>query len=143
VTAVDSSSEALSLAVENAEATGLSSRVNFVESDWFGAIAAGETFDLIVSNPPYLSHGETAGTAPEVQGYEPAGALASDDGGFADIGRIAAGAAAFLAPGGLLAIETGNGHHARLASLLESSGFARSESIRDLTGRDRFVLAWR
>ncbi len=52
VTAVDSSSEALSLAVENAEATGLSSRVNFVESDWFGAIAAGETFDLIVSNPP-------------------------------------------------------------------------------------------
>jgi release factor glutamine methyltransferase len=143
VTAVDSSKEALSLAAENAEATGLAGRVKFVESDWFGALAAGVTFDLIISNPPYLSHEETAATAPEVQGHEPSGSLTSADGGFADIGRIAAGSAAFLALGGLLAIETGNGHHERLASLLASSGFARSESIRDLTGRDRFVLAWR
>lgn len=99
--------------------------------------------DLIVSNPPYLSEEETSATAPEVRGHEPAGALTSADGGFADLGRIAAGSAAFLAPGGLLAMETGTGHHARLAALLEAEGFSRSESLPDLAGRDRFVLAWR
>ena len=143
VTAVDSSREALSLAAENADATGLSGRVTFAESDWFACLAPGETFDLIVSNPPYLSEEETSATAPEVRGHEPAGALTSADGGFADLGRIAAGSAAFLAPGGLLAMETGTGHHARLAALLEAEGFSRSESLPDLAGRDRFVLAWR
>jgi release factor glutamine methyltransferase len=143
VTAVDSSREALSLAAENAEATGLAGRVTLLESDWFGAIPPGETFDLIVSNPPYLSRDETAATSPEVHDHEPDGALTSGDGGFTDIGRIAEGSAAFLAPGGLLAIETGTGHHARLLALLGTSGFTRSESHRDLTGRDRFVLAWR
>jgi release factor glutamine methyltransferase len=43
----------------------------------------------------------------------------------------------------MLALETGTGHHARLAAALERAGFARSESLPDLTGRDRFVLAWR
>src|SRR5271170_993201 len=66
VTAVDFSREALSLAAENAEATGLAGRVTLVESDWFGSIGAGETFDLIVSNPPYLSKDETTATPPEV-----------------------------------------------------------------------------
>jgi release factor glutamine methyltransferase len=143
VTAVDSSKEALSLAAENAEATGLASRVTFVESDWFGSVAPGETFDLIISNPPYLSHEETAATSPEVHGHEPKASLTSADGGYADIEQIAAGSAVFLAPGGLLAIETGTGHHARLAGQLGWSGFARSESVQDLTGRDRFVLAWK
>ena len=143
VMAVDSSPEALSLAAENAEATGLSGRVTFAESDWFACLPAGETFDLIVANPPYLSRDETSATAPEVQGHEPAGALTSADGGFADLGRIAAGSAGFLAAGGLLALETGTGHHARLATLLAGAGFARSESLPDMAGRDRFVLAWR
>jgi release factor glutamine methyltransferase len=143
VTAVDSSSDALSLASENAEAAGLAGRVTFLESNWFEAIAAGDTFDLIISNPPYLSDDEAAATAPEVRGHDPEGALTSGDGGFADIGRIAEASAAYLAPGGLLAIETGTGHHARLSALLGSSGFSRSESLRDLAGRDRFVLAWK
>jgi release factor glutamine methyltransferase len=143
VTAVDSSPEALSLAAENAASTGLSGRVTFLRSDWFAAIAPGEAFDLVVSNPPYLSREETDGAAPEVRDHEPAAALTSGDGGFADISAIAAAAAGFLAPGGMLAMETGTGHHPRLAALLGKSGFARSESLADLTGRSRFVLAWR
>jgi release factor glutamine methyltransferase len=143
VTAVDSSTDALSLAAENAASTGLSGRVIFVRSDWFAAIGRGEVFDLIVSNPPYLSREETEAAAPEVRTHEPASALTSGDGGFADIAAIAAQSAGFLAPGGMLAVETGTGHHPRLAALLEKSGFARSESLQDLTGRSRFVLAWR
>jgi release factor glutamine methyltransferase len=142
VTALDSSAQALSLAGENAASTGLAGRVTFARSDWFSEIPAGETFDLIVSNPPYLSDDEVTAAAPEVRAFEPVSALLSADGGFADLGRIAEGAAAFLAPGGMLALETGTGHHPRLAALLGKSGFARSESLADLAGRSRFVLAW-
>jgi release factor glutamine methyltransferase len=143
VTGVDSSPQALSLAEENAALTGLKGRVSFAQSDWFAGIAPGEAFDLVVSNPPYLSPEETAAAAPEVRVHEPSGALTSGDGGFADIAAIAGVSAAFIAPGGMLALETGTGHHPRLAALLEKSGFARSESLPDLAGRSRFVLAWR
>jgi release factor glutamine methyltransferase len=143
VTAVDSSPEALSLAEENASLTGQEGRVTFTRSDWFASLAPGEAFDLIVSNPPYLSREETDAAAPEVRDHEPPAALTSGDEGFADIAAIAGSAAAFLAPGGMLALETGTAHHPRLAVLLAKSGFARSESLADLAGRSRFVLAWR
>jgi release factor glutamine methyltransferase len=143
VTAVDASPEALSLAAENAASTGLSGRVTFLESDWFGSLPPGAAYDVVASNPPYLSASEASEAAPEVRDHEPARALASGDGGFSDIGRIVAGSRAVLAPGGMLALETGTGHHARLAAALAAAGYARIESLRDLTGRDRFFLAWR
>jgi release factor glutamine methyltransferase len=142
VTAVDVSPEALQLASENAEATGLAGRVTFAESDWFGGLAPGETYDLVISNPPYLTPGETADAAPEVRDHEPARALTAGDGGFADIGTIVAGAPGALAPGGMLALETGIGHRSRLEEALKRAGFSRIEPHADLTGRDRFVLAW-
>jgi release factor glutamine methyltransferase len=143
VTAVDASPEALALAAENALAAGLSGRLTLVRSDWFGGLPAGEPFDLIVSNPPYLSRDETAAAPPEVRDHEPALALTSADDGFADLGRIASDSPGFLAPGGMLALETGTGHHARLGEALRKAGYTRSESLPDLSGRDRFVLAWR
>ena len=142
VTAVDSSAEALALAAENAASTGLSERVRFALSDWLGGLARGEAFDLVVSNPPYLSQEETAAAAPEVREHEPAGSLTAADGGFSELERIARASPGALAPGGMLALETGTGHHARLASVLREAGFTRSESVADLAGRDRFVLAW-
>ena len=143
VTALDASAEALSLARENAASSGLAERVSFLQSDWFERVAPGATFDVVVSNPPYLSAAETEAAAPEVRDHEPAAALSSGDGGFSDLGRIVAGSAAVLAQGGMLALETGIGHHGRLASALATAGYARTESFRDLTGRDRFFLAWR
>jgi release factor glutamine methyltransferase len=142
VTAVDTSAEALALAAENAESTGLAGRVRFVESDWFEGLPAGGMFDLIASNPPYLSEAETAASAPEVRDHEPARALASGTGGFDDIGRIIAASAGALATGGMLALETGIGHHEAAAAAARAAGFPRTESLRDLTGRDRFFLAW-
>ena len=88
VTAADASLEALSLAAENAEAAGVAERVTFVESDWFERLPAGECYDLIISNPPYLSEEETAAAAPEVRDHDPARALTAADGGFADIEKI-------------------------------------------------------
>jgi release factor glutamine methyltransferase len=143
VTAVDSNAGALLLAAENAESTGLSGRVEFVESDWFERLPAGAAYGLIVSNPPYLSEAETAAAAPEVRDHEPSRALTSGAGGFADIERIIAGSAGSLAPGGMLALETGTGHHGLAAQAALAAGFARTESLQDLAGRDRIFLAWR
>lgn len=143
VTAVDASPEALALAAENAEANGLAARVTFAVSDWFSGLPEGETFDLIVSNPPYLSEEETAAAPPEVRDHEPSGALTAAAAGFADLGRIVAAAPAFMGAGAMLALETGTGHHAAVAEALARAGFERSESLADLAGRDRFVLAWK
>ncbi len=142
-TAVDASAEALALASENAQATGLSERVSFAVSDWFGQLPDAGAFDLIVSNPPYLAEAEVEGAAPEVRDHEPRAALASGSEGFFDIARIISGAAGRLAPGAMLALETGPGQHARAQAAARNAGFARTESCRDLAGRDRFFLAWR
>ncbi|HZZ19105.1 MAG TPA: peptide chain release factor N(5)-glutamine methyltransferase [Opitutaceae bacterium] len=143
VTAVDSSAPALALASENALGAGFSGRVQFILGSWFEKLPPGKSFDIVVSNPPYLSDEEVAEAAPEVREHEPAGALGSGSAGFADLAGIIAGSPAFLAPGGLLALETGIGHHAQAAQAAGSAGFARTESVRDLTGRDRIFLAWR
>ena len=142
ITAVDRSEDALSLARENAAATGLADRVTFLASDWFAAVS-GQSFQIIVANPPYLSAEETAQTAPEVRGFEPVAALTAAEDGLADLARIIREAPQFLAPGGLLALETGIAHHARLRALTVAAGFSRTDSKQDLSGRDRFVLAFR
>jgi len=69
-------------------------------------------------------------------------ALTSGEDGLADLRTIVTAAPRFLAPGGLLALETGIGHHASLREIATAAGFKRFESRQDLTGRDRFVLAW-
>jgi release factor glutamine methyltransferase len=143
VAASDASAEALTLAAENAESTGLAGRISFLQSDWFEGLPGGAAFDLIASNPPYLSDAEAAAAAPEVRDHEPARALVSAAGGFADIERIIAGSAFSLAPSGMLALETGIAHHALAAAAALAAGYSRTESLPDLTGRDRFFLAWR
>jgi release factor glutamine methyltransferase len=143
VTAVDESAPALALAAENALSLGFTGRVQFIQGSWFEKLPPGEMFDVVVSNPPYLSDEEVAEAAPEVRDHEPAGALAAPSGGFADIAGIIAGSRAYLPAGGLLALETGIGHHAQAAAAAVAAGFSRTESVVDLTGRDRIFLAWR
>ncbi len=143
VTAVDQSKDALALAGENAVACGLAERVTLLESNWFSALAAVDRFDLIVANPPYLSAQETAESALEVRGFEPLNALTAAEEGLADLRAIIAHVPAFLAEGGLLALETGIAHHSTLLALLNAMGFTGVESRKDLTGRDRIVLARR
>lgn len=142
VTAVDKSADALALARENAVATGLDARVTMLHSDWFAAVPSGGTFELIIANPPYLSDEETAATAPEVKDFEPRAALSAGPDGAADLKRIIREARGHLAAGGLLACETGIAQHAALAAQATAEGYARVESLRDLTGRDRYLLAF-
>jgi release factor glutamine methyltransferase len=141
VTAVDQSEGALALAGENAVALGLADRVKFLRSDWFSVLPAGGFFELIVANPPYLSAEETAQAAPEVREFEPATALTAAGQGLDDLKKILADAPRFLAPGGLLALETGISQHADLLQLASAVGLTQVESLTDLAGRNRYVLA--
>lgn len=142
VTAVDESDDALVLAAENATTCGLAERVRFLKSDWFSAVPTGERFDLIVSNPPYLSDEETAATEPEVKDFEPRSALSAGANSAADLEKIIHEAKSRLNPGGLLACETGIAQHAALLKLAADCGYARAESRRDLTSRERCLFAF-
>jgi release factor glutamine methyltransferase len=142
VLAVDRSESALALARENSEQLGLGGQVTLQVSDWFAALPADARFNLIVSNPPYLSEAEVQAAEPEVRDHEPRSALVAGGDGADDLVAIISGARKFMAPGGVLACETGSAQHSRLLALAGQAGYVRTESVRDLTGRDRFVLAF-
>jgi len=140
VTGVDASADALALARANAAALGFTApRVSFVEGSWFERVAG--CFDWIVSNPPYLTEAEWLAAEPEVRLHDPRMALVAAADGIADLLEILEGARGRLNPGGLLALETGVGHHAALAARAAALGYAGHESLKDFDGRDRFFIA--
>ncbi|HRE81609.1 MAG TPA: peptide chain release factor N(5)-glutamine methyltransferase [Opitutaceae bacterium] len=141
ITAGDFSPDALALARENASATGLSERIHFLETNWFSALPAGSRFDLIVSNPPYLTPAEVQEASAEVREFEPHSALVGGEQGLDDLSQLIAQSQAYLNPGGWLALETGIAQHGGLQKQAERAGWSRFESVRDLTDRDRYVFA--
>lgn len=141
VEAVDASDDALALARENAAALGLADRVAFAKSDWFSGVV--DAYDLVVSNPPYLTEAEVAAAEPEVRLHDPVSALVAPDGGLADLRRILQVAPRHLRPGGWLLLETGVDHHPALAELSRAAGLVDFQGKPDLSGRPRFWLARR
>lgn len=141
VEAVDASDDALALARENAAALGLADRVAFAKSDWFSGV--GDAYDLVVSNPPYLTEAEVAAAEPEVRLHDPVSALVAPDNGLADLRRILGAAPRHLRPGGWLLLETGVDHHPALAGLSRAAGLVDFQGKPDLSGRPRFWLARR
>lgn len=139
VAAVDRSRDALALARENAVQCGLAERVVFAESDWFAAVT--DAYDLIVSNPPYLTDAEVAEAEPEVREFDPKSALIAAEEGLADLRRILEGAQQHLRPGGWLLCETGIEQHAALAALSTQLGYAESAGLPDMSERPRFWKA--
>jgi release factor glutamine methyltransferase len=144
VVATDASEEALDLARENADRTGLAGRVEFRSGAGWAPVG-GQRFDVVVSNPPYVAEAERETLAPEVVEWEPDPALFAGDDGLHTLRTLVAGAADHLRPGGLLALEVGLGQAAHVADLLRTGpGASRYDGVRvaeDLARRDRFVLA--
>ena len=140
VTATDQSEEAITLAKENALALNLSSRVTFIKGNWFEPLDEGARFDLIVSNPPYLTEAEMQTAEPEVIDHEPHNALASGQEGLDDLSLLFKSVPRHLAEGGLLALETGIGQaDAIKAMALEVS--LHGQSVEDLSEHPRFFFA--
>ncbi|MFD2175097.1 peptide chain release factor N(5)-glutamine methyltransferase [Rhodobacter lacus] len=139
--ATDISEPALAVAQENAARLKLSERVQFLHSDWFHGVEG--RFDLIVSNPPYITEAEMDELAPEVRDWEPHSALTPGGDGLGAYRAIAFGAFARLRPGGRLAVEIGPTQGAAVSAMLAAQGFDLLELRQDLGGRDRVVLAHR
>jgi release factor glutamine methyltransferase len=132
VVATDVSDAALALARANARALGLG-RVEFRHGSWLEALA-GERYDLIVSNPPYVAVHDPA--LHELQ-YEPQLALAAGGDGLDALREIVRGAPAHLAAGGWLALEHGADQGAAVRRELALAGLRYIRSHRDLAGRER------
>jgi release factor glutamine methyltransferase len=143
VVATDASPAALEVARANAAEAAPDAPVEFREGDLLAPVA-GERFDVVVSNPPYVGDEEAEGLDAEVRDWEPASALFAGRGGLDVIRRLVPQAAEALVPGGLLALEVGAAQAAAVAAVIdETNAFGAPRVRRDLAGRDRVVAAER
>lgn len=139
----DASPDALDVARANLAGLGRAGRnVRVGEGSWFDAVPAGERFDVIVSNPPYVELG-----SPDVEqivtDWEPASALFAGADGLDDIRHLVEASFERLVPGGWLVVEIGATQRRAVRELLDCRGYADVEIRRDLAGRDRIAIARR
>jgi release factor glutamine methyltransferase len=148
VTAVDISADAIAVASRNAQHHRVEDRVTFRRADCFEILDGGPalgSFEVIVSNPPYLDDAEIAALEPDVRGYEPRVALRAGAGGLDILRRIAAGVPQHqhLASAGELIVEVGAEQAAAVAKLVEEAGLRVVSVINDFAGHSRVVRARR
>lgn len=145
VTAADISPAVLEVAKSNARRLGVLDRVDFRQGDlWLALAEAEEPFDVIVSNPPYISEREMAGLDRDVLDYEPHLALEAKENGLEFYRLISERLEEFLIPGGLIAFEVGWKQASEVAWLLILTDLIEKTEIRkDYAGIERVVLGWR
>ena len=134
-TGADLSGKALSVAKGNVEANGVEARL--VQGDLFEPVTG--TFDLIVSNPPYIASAEIETLTPEVREHEPRMALDGTADGLFFYKRIVQESPSYLKEGGWLCMEIGYDQGAAVQQLMEARGFVTVSVIKDLAGLDRVV----
>jgi release factor glutamine methyltransferase len=141
---VDKTMEATALAMHNADRLGLAAKSEFYTGSWFDALP--ETlaaFDLIISNPPYISTAEMGALMPDVRDYEPASALHGGEDGLDEYRRIVAQAEDWLTPGGMLVFEVGYQQAADVAALGQAQGLLHRRTVNDMAGHARVVVLQR
>ena len=134
----DLSEAALAVARQNCAALGLTKQARFQQAHWWQGVEG--SFDLIVSNPPYIAASEMPALSPELA-YEPRMALTDEADGVTAYRAIVAEARAHLAPRGRILLEIGPTQGATVSDLLLAQGFKAVRVIADLDGRDRVVRA--
>lgn len=136
---IDLSEMACLQASANAHLHKVDSRADIRQSDWFGAVR--ERFDLIVSNPPYLTAQEYQDAQPELREHEPEIALTDGLDGLDAYRQIAEGAARHLEPGGRVLVEIGATQAKDVVAIFETAGAISIHVLNDLDGRNRVVAA--
>ncbi|MCF8158675.1 MAG: peptide chain release factor N(5)-glutamine methyltransferase [Burkholderiaceae bacterium] len=137
VTAVDQSSDALSVTLENAQSLKLNN-LRLIESNWFSELQ-GERFDLIVSNPPYIAQDDEHLKQGDLR-FEPISALASGVDGLDDIRKIVQDAPDYLKTNGWLMLEHGFDQAEAVAALLSARGFNQIDHAKDIAGTLRVTF---
>jgi release factor glutamine methyltransferase len=141
LTATDISPKALQVARTNADELRVGENIRFLEGSLFEPVE-GELFDLIVSNPPYLAKSTAGSLAPELE-HEPELALFGGEDGYAVLRPFAAQVLERLEPGGWVAVEVDPGQVEAVSGWFSEAGLIEVESLRDLAGRPRVVVARR
>jgi release factor glutamine methyltransferase len=136
---VDRSPQALMTARRNAERHGVAGRAHWIAGDWASALDA--SFDIVVSNPPYVASPDIPGLSREVREHDPLMALDGGVDGLACYRKIAGELGRLLAQGGSVFLEIGAGQEAQLRELLAAQGLAEIRSHADLAGVERVVSA--
>lgn len=142
ITSVDISAAALAIARDNAERLGFASQIRFLKGDLLAPVA-GERFELIVSNPPYVPETDRASLSVEVRDHEPSLALFAGADGLDVYRRLIPDAYAALVPDGWLLLEIGYGQSDVIATLLNDAGFVDVKFVPDLQGIPRVACARR
>lgn len=140
--AVDLSSEAIIAAQWNAERHGVAKRFDARQGSWFDPLQVGDSFDVIVSNPPYIEHAAIEALAPEVKDHDPQLALDGGRDGLDAYRAIVAEAIHWLKRGGALAVEIGATQAAAVKGLFHKAGYAEVAAEKDLAGLDRVVVGY-
>ena len=134
----DISTEAIAVARENAANLDLNGRCTFIRTDWAAGFAE-DSFDLVVSNPPYIPTGDIPGLDPEVRDHDPHLALDGGPDGLQPYRDLAPEIARILRPEGVFAVEIGWDQGAAVKALFEAAGFTDVKVVKDLGDRDRVV----
>lgn len=143
VTTIDMSPEATAIAIENAGKHSVFDRVRFLQGDVLEPVAS-ETFDFVVSNPPYIAHEEWAALPSGVRDYEPRLALDGGPGGFDVFNRLIEQARERLVPGGWLVIEIGSPQEKQAREKIEAiADYELFPTILDGSGHPRVLKARR
>ena len=140
ITAIDISPKALALAQTNAQRNGAAIRLR--QGDLLAPVAS-ETFDFIVSNPPYVPLRDRGSLSVEVGEYEPAVALFAGEDGLDIYRRLIPAARSALDPGGFVALEIGYGQQDAVRRLLDGAGYVEISFIPDLQGISRVAVGRR
>ena len=137
--AIDVSTAALDVAKRNAARHAVADRLAFVENDWAANIV--ERFDLVISNPPYISDEAFASLDADVRDFEPETALKAGPKGLSAIDRIARDLPTILKPSGRVFIEIGFDQGAGAVAILTKNGLETVRIVKDLADHDRVVVA--
>jgi release factor glutamine methyltransferase len=139
VCSIDSSFEALSYAVKNAEINDVTNVV-FIKGDLFKPLEKGIKFDLIISNPPYIRSGDIDKLQIEIRNHEPREALDGGEDGLDFYRRIIPDAPGFMKDSGILMLEIGAGQADDIRKLAEDAGLKNIRFIKDYSGIDRIFF---
>jgi len=141
ITSLDVSAEALVLAKQNAERNQVADRIVFLHGDGFAALCAGNQFDLLVSNPPYIASSEIETLEPEVRDCDPRGALDGGADGLDFYRRLAGESKPFLKPTGKIMLEFGDGQADDIKKIFEAEKWIVEAVLDDYSQRARILIA--
>ena len=140
ITATDQSAEALEIAKTNAKQLNIADRVQFFQGSWYEALETGASFDVILSNPPYIASHDSHLNQGDLR-FEPLSALTDHDTGLSCLETIISGAQKHLKPNGLIAVEHGFDQSEAVVSLMKLAGLRDIQTHLDLGGHYRVASA--